>query len=209
MYYSNNLTLFCCNDTRKPSYLVKLKIISLLKLPHLCGATLISILVSIFPYDCRLDIQCFWACFRKRRGDLSLEFWSVWWKEEEIIHEKGEKSIKVTPLYGRWNNRYIMSMMVSTKQINKNKNILINTLVFKINFTYSFPVTMRIYIISTQNIGWSIPSIFEGILLQYSPLLLKILHHGETWLNANHNPIPIRGVRTYNSTLSCISISWR
>ena len=71
-------------------------------------------------------------------------------------------------------------MMVSTKQINKNKNILINTLVFKINVTYSFPVTMRIYIISTQNIGWSIPSIFEGILLQYSPLLLKILHHGET-----------------------------
>ena len=90
-----------------------------------------------------------------------------------------------------------MSMMVSTKQINKNKNILINTLVFKINVTYSFPVTMRIYIISTQNIGWSIPSIFELLakgkevqllhfhgcyctVLSPSPLLLKILHHGET-----------------------------
>ena len=38
--------------------------------------------------------------FRKRRGDLSLEFWSAWWREEEIIQEKCEKSIKVAPLYG-------------------------------------------------------------------------------------------------------------
>ena len=33
-------------------------------------------------------------------GGLSLEFRSVRWKEEEIIQEKGEKSIKVAPLYG-------------------------------------------------------------------------------------------------------------
>ena len=33
-------------------------------------------------------------------GGLSLEFRSARWKEEEIIQEKGEKSIKVAPLYG-------------------------------------------------------------------------------------------------------------
>ena len=66
---------------------------------------IICIPASILPYDCRLDTRCFWAWFRKRRGDLSLEFWSVWWKEEEIIQEKGEKSIKVAPLYGTEDKR--------------------------------------------------------------------------------------------------------
>ena len=38
--------------------------------------------------------------FSDKARHISLEFWSAWWKEEEITQEKGEKSIKATPLYG-------------------------------------------------------------------------------------------------------------
>ena len=37
--------------------------------------------------------------FPEEAPDLSLAFWRAWWKEEEIIQEKGKKSLKVTPPY--------------------------------------------------------------------------------------------------------------
>ena len=51
--------------------------------------------------------------FSEEGGDLSLEFWSAWWKEEEIIQEKGKKSIKVAPLYGSFLNSIKVSIFLN------------------------------------------------------------------------------------------------
>ena len=117
----------------------------------MCGATLISIWFEIFPYDCRLDPQWFWACFRKRWGDLSLEFWSAWWREEEIIQEKGEKSIKVTPLYGSDKKYNAVAHCIEQILYARNNN-LITPFAFKRNLvTYSITNSKEI---TTMNGKW-------------------------------------------------------
>ena len=52
--------------------------------------------ISIWPAAGYTDDD-FGHVFGRGKVTLSLEFWSAWWREEEIIPEKGEKSIKVAP----------------------------------------------------------------------------------------------------------------